>query len=74
MAKDYTVGNPRLSTEISDTGTGFVKTWTVPYTITSGAATGTRGEVTVPADQYTADNVHGAIQTAVAVHQEVLGR
>ena len=74
MAKDYTVGNPRLDTEISDTGTGFTKVWEVPYTVTDGPASGTKGNVRIPAAMYNADNVHSAIRTAVDAHHEVMGR
>jgi hypothetical protein len=71
-AKDYVVGNPRLDTEISDTGTGFSKVWEVPYTVTDGPASGTRGVVRVPASAYTAENVHALIAQAVQVHHEVM--
>lgn len=74
MAADYRVGNPTLETEISDTGTGFSKSWKVPYTVTDGPASGTHGHVMVPAENYSADNVHAAIQTAVKTHHEVMGR
>jgi hypothetical protein len=73
MALDYTVGNPRLDTEISDTGTGFIKVWEVPYTITKGPAQGTKGVVRIPADEYSADSVHATIGQAVGIHQQVLG-
>jgi hypothetical protein len=72
MAKDYEVGNPRLDTEISDTGTGFAKVWEVPYTVTDGPAAGTRGHVRIPTANYTADNVHSAIRSAVDTHHEVM--
>jgi hypothetical protein len=72
MAKDYEVGNPRLDTEISDTGTGFTKVWEVPYTVTQGPAAGTRGSIRVPANQYSAENVHAAIAQAVQVHHDVM--
>jgi hypothetical protein len=74
MPKDYTVGNPRLDTEISEAGTGFTKVWEVPYKITDGPAAGTQGHVRIPADVYDADNVHDAIKQAVATHHEVMGR
>jgi hypothetical protein len=71
---DYQLHNPTLDTQLSDTGTGFDKIWKVPYTVTSGPAMGTRGHVTVPAEQYDADTVHGLVQQAVATHQDVMGR
>lgn len=73
MAKDYKVGNPTLETNISDIGTGFTKSWKVPYQITDGPAKGTVGHVSIPADQYDADTVHSAISQAVKVHHEVMG-
>lgn len=72
MAADYKVGNPILETNISDTGTGFVTSWKVPYKITDGAAKGTTGHVLVPADQYDAPTVHAAIRQAVDVHHSVM--
>ena len=74
MAKDYSVGRPSLETEISDDGMGFSKLWKVPYTVTSGPATGVKGHVMVPVEQYNANNVHMAIATAVNFHQDVMGR
>jgi len=74
MAKDYKVGNPTLETNISEAGTGFVKSWKVPYTVTDGPAKGTTGHVMIGTEDYNADNVHAAIGTAVNVHQQVMGR
>jgi len=74
MATDYTVGHPRMDTEISDTGTGFKTVWEVPYTVTKGAAEGTQGKVRVPATQYNADNVHAAIRAAVDTHHAVMSK
>lgn len=74
MPKDYSVGNPTLDTEISDSGTGFHKVWEVPYTVTDGAASGTKGHVRIPADSYDADTVHSAIRQAVDTHHAVMGR
>ena len=74
MASDYTVGNPSMETSISDAGTGFVQSWKVPYKVTDGAAKGTVGHVLIPADQYNAATVHGAIRQAVDVHHQVMGR
>lgn len=72
MASDYKVGNPSMQTDISEHGTGFVTSWKVPYTVTDGAAKGTTGHVLVPADQYNAATVHGAIRKAVDTHHSVM--
>lgn len=74
MATNYTVGKPTIETNISDEGTGFTKSWKVPYTVTDGPATGVKGHVMVPTESYNADNVHTAIQAAVKTHTEVMGR
>jgi hypothetical protein len=72
MASDYSVGNPSMETNISDDGSGFVTSWKVPYKVTDGAAKGTKGHVLVPADQYNAATVHGAIRKAVDAHHSVM--
>jgi hypothetical protein len=74
MATDYRVGIPSIETVISDVGTGFATQYKVPYTITDGPAKGLKSHIMVPAESYNADNVHDGIVSAVAVHQEVMGR
>ena len=63
----------RQSTKLSNSGTGFLDVWEVPYEITSGAATGVHGVVSVPASMYNAVNVARVIQAAVDAHNEVAG-
>jgi hypothetical protein len=70
---DYKVGVPDMETEIATHGTGFATVWKVPYTVTDGPAKGTKGHVSIPTDEYEPNAVHGAIQKAVAVHQQVMG-
>jgi len=65
MADTWQVTGQRLDTELSDNGTGFTPVWRVSYTVTSGAAKGTKGYVNVPADQYNADTVQQAINAQV---------
>lgn len=73
MADTYSVdaAGIRQSTQLSPTGTGFVDTWIVPYTITSGPAAGVMGTVVIPAQQYNADYVAATIQAAVDAHTAV---
>lgn len=63
----------RQSTILSNSGTGFVKVWEVPYTITSGVASGVSGVVSVPEGLYNADSVRQAVQAAVDAHTAVAG-
>lgn len=73
MADTYSVdaAGIRQSTQLSATGTGFVDTWVVPYTITTGPARGVTGTVVIPAAMYNADNVAATIQAAVDAHTAV---
>lgn len=57
----------RLTTELSQVGTGFRDVWEVPYVIDSGPARGTTGKVNIPADQYNAETVQATIN-AIVVH------
>ena len=72
MAKGYRVGIPRLDQEISASGTGFTKVWEIPYSVTSGPATGTEAYIRIPAAEYSPDIVGAAIEHAVAVHHEIM--
>ena len=72
MSKDYVLKPPRQDTELSESGTGFVTVWQVPYRIIDGPATGTEGYVRIPAAQYSPDFVGAAVEHAVKVHQEVM--
>ena len=65
MADMWHVVSQVQETEISDTGPGFQTVWIVRYQVDSGPATGTRGEVHIPADRYNADLVKSAIDAAV---------
>lgn len=55
----------RLQTELTGVGTGFQSVWEVNYQIDSGPAAGTRGQVRVPAAQYTPEVVSAAIAEQV---------
>ena len=61
----------RQSTQLSNTSTGFVDVWIVPYQITSGPAAGVTGTVMVPAGLYGPDAVRTAVQAAVDAHAAV---
>lgn len=57
------------STELKRSGTGLVDTYTIPYVIDSGPATGHTGSVKVAVDNATPDVVAAMInQAAGAVH------
>lgn len=58
-------GGQRLTTQLTQAGTGFIDVWEVPYMVDSGPAAGTTGTVRVPAAQYNADVVKAAIDAQV---------
>jgi ethanolamine utilization microcompartment shell protein EutL len=60
-------------TEISETGPGFDKVWKVKYMVDTGPATGTQGEVVIPAGQHNAETVKMAIDAAVYHLDQVAG-
>lgn len=59
------VTSQNLTTELSDSGSGFDSVWEVRYQVDSGPAQGQRGMVRVPASQYNAANVKAAIDGQV---------
>ena len=61
-------GGQRLTTQLSQSGNGFIDVWEVSYMIDSGPAAGTEGLVRVPAAQYNSETVKAAINQLVA-HQ-----
>jgi hypothetical protein len=63
----------RQSTILSNSGTGFVNVWQVPYVITAGPATGVSGIVQVPEGLYNDQEVAKAVQAAVDAHTSVAG-
>jgi hypothetical protein len=65
MADKWHVVQQTLTTELSNSGTGFMPVWNVTYMVDSGPATGTQGKVNVPAAQFNADTVKAAIEAAV---------
>lgn len=65
MADKWHVTSQSLQTELSETGVGFTPVWQVKYVVDSGPATGTRGHVNVPAEQFNKDTVKAAIDAAV---------
>lgn len=73
MADMWHVTSQTLSTELSDSGTGFTPVWQVKYLVDSGKAKGTRGQVNVPAEQYNKDTVKAAIDAAVYHLDQVAG-
>jgi hypothetical protein len=73
MADKWTVLGQNLTTQISDTGTGFDTVWEVTYQVTSGPANGTKGKVNIPASQYNAATVKSAIDAAVFHLDQVAG-
>lgn len=66
-------GGQRLTTQISQAGTGFVDVWEVPYRIDSGPAAGTEGVVRVPVAQYNKETVLATISAIVKHNHEVAG-
>lgn len=65
MAAKWKVTSQTHTTQLSDTGTGFVNVWEVRYEITDGKAKGTKGVVEIPVTEYSAATVKNAIDTAV---------
>jgi hypothetical protein len=61
-------GGQRLTTQLTQAGTGFTDVWEITYEIDSGPATGTTGIVRVPVAQYNAETVKAAVN-AVVSHQ-----
>lgn len=61
-------GGQRLTTVLTNAGTGFTDVWEVTYEVDSGPAAGTTGQVRVPAAQYNAETVKAAIAAQVS-HQ-----
>lgn len=59
------VTSQNLTSNISDSGTGFDSVWEVRYRIDNGPAVGQSGMVRVPAGQYNAANVKAAIDAQV---------
>jgi hypothetical protein len=55
----------RLTTVLTNAGTGFTDVWEVTYMIDSGPAKGTTGQVRVPAAQYNAETVKATIDAQV---------
>lgn len=62
MAREFRVLNSRQVMNINPAGTGFNHDWEVMYEVTDGPAKGSVGTVTVPASDYNADYVDGAIR------------
>lgn len=58
-------GGQRLTTQLTQAGTGFTDVWEVTYEIDSGPASGTTGQIRVPAAQYNAATVTAAINAQV---------
>lgn len=65
MAANWHITGQTLTTQLSDTGTGFQSVWEVRYVVDSGPAKGTKGHVEIPVDQHNADNVKATIDNAV---------
>jgi hypothetical protein len=61
------------STVLKPGGAGLLDVFLVPYRIDTGPAVGHTGQVQIPADQYTADNVRAAVQLAVDATHGVAG-
>ncbi len=59
------VTGQNLTTQISDSGTGFESVWEVRYMIDGGPAQGTTGLVRVPAALFNAASVKAAIDAQV---------
>jgi hypothetical protein len=55
----------RLTTQLTNAGTGFTDVWEVTYMVDSGPAQGTTGQVRIPAAQYNADVVKATIDAQV---------
>ena len=64
-------GGQRLTTQISQTGTGFTDVWEVSYMIDSGPAQGTQGTIRVPASQFNAETVKATINALVGTQHNV---
>lgn len=62
----------RLTTQISQSGSGFADVWEVPYMIDSGPSQGLEGIVRIPAAQYNAKVVEATIAALVA-HNHAIG-
>jgi hypothetical protein len=62
----------RLTSQITNTGSGFRDVWEVPYMIDSGPAAGLTGIVRIPADQYNAEVVKATIN-AIVQHNHAVG-
>lgn len=58
-------GGQRLTTQLTQAGTGFMDVWEVTYMIDDGPAAGSTGQVRVPATQYNAEVVKAAINAQV---------
>lgn len=65
MADMWHVTSQVLTTQLSDTGTGFDSVWEVGYMVDTGPASGTKGKVVIPASQFNAGNVKAAVDAAV---------
>lgn len=66
MADKYKITSQQQEEEINPSGLGFVQVWRVAYVVTSGPAKGTRGSVTLPAEDHNAQQVDQAISAKVA--------
>lgn len=62
MAKDYQVVNSRQVMNINPSGTGFDHDNEVVYKVLAGPAKGMISTVTIPASDYNADYIDGAIR------------
>lgn len=73
MADKWSIVNQRQDTIISETGPGFETVWEITFRITTGPATGTRGVVRIPVEQYNAETVKHAIDAQVHHIDKVAG-
>lgn len=66
-------GGQRLTTQLTNTGTGFTDVWEVTYQIDSGPAAGSTATVRVPANQYSPEVVEATIGAQVMKLHGVAG-
>lgn len=73
MADEYQITSQSQSIEINPSGQGFHQVWEIHYKVTSGAAKGAVGYITVPDADHNAQYVDDAIRTKLADLHAIAG-
>lgn len=66
MADTYEILDQSPTTEVAANGRGFQEVWEISYKVTSGAAKGTTGRITVTNADHNAQYVDDAIRSKLA--------